>query len=116
MGGEHIYAANDEHIVTATLDSPHTNDGPPALAWFRIQNRDIAGSIADDWKCLLGDGGKDQLAWSTVGQDLFSIRIDNFRNKMVFEDVEPILGLNAFHRNSGTYNFTEAINIHCFNV
>ena len=112
LGGEHINAANDEHIVTATLDSPHTDDGPPATARFRIQNGDIAGSVADDWKCLLGDGGENQLPWSTIGQDLFSVRIDNFRNKMVLEDVQPILGFDAFHRNSRTYNFTEAINIH----
>ena len=87
LGGEHINAANDEHIVTATLDSPHTNDGPPAMARFRIQNRDVAGSVTDDWKCLLGDSGKDQLSWSTIGQDFFSVWIYNFRNKMVLKDV-----------------------------
>ena len=83
----------------------------PQIARLRVQGGDVPGPIADDRKSFLGDGGKHQFPGFPVGQDLAAVGVDDFGNKMIFEDVQSLFGFVAFDGHPRPHHFAQAVNV-----
>ncbi len=109
LGREHIDAAQDDHVVGTPGDLLHAPHARPSGA--RQQPRQVAGAVADDRKCFLGQRGENEFALFAVGQHRAGFGIDHFRVEMILPDMQAVFGLDAFLRDAGPDHFGQAVDI-----
>ena len=78
-----------------------------------MQGSQITRTVTEQWHTLFGEVGKHQFARLSRFNRLQSIRIDNFREIMVFIQVSAVLTF-ALVTDTRSGNFTQPINIVCF--
>ena len=94
---EQVDPSDNEHIVGATRHPLHSHMGAAAPARLRVQPGNIFRPVTDNRERFLGDGGKDQLPFFAEWEVLTCCGIDDLRNEMVLENVQPVLGLDTLH-------------------
>jgi hypothetical protein len=109
LGGEHVDAAQDDHVIGTPGDLFHPPHARSRRA--RQQPRQVAGAVADDRKALLGQRGEHQLALFAVGQHRAGPGIDHFGIEMILPDMQAVLGLDAFLRDAGADHFGQAVDV-----
>ena len=62
LGGEHVYTADDEHVVGTAGNLVHLDRGPSTGARLSPESRDVPGSIPDQGKRLLLKRCEDELS------------------------------------------------------
>ena len=113
---EDVDAANDQHVVSASSDSLHTNVSAATATGRRIEGGYIAGAIANDREGFLGQGGNDDFAGFAIGNWLTGVHVHRFDQEVIFKDVQTMLGLDALDANAGADDFRQAININGVNA
>ena len=78
-----------------------------------MQGSQITRTVTEQWHTLFGEVGKHQFARLSRLNRLQSIRIDNFREIMVFIQVSAVLTF-ALVTDTRSGNLTQPINIVCF--
>ena len=66
LAGEHVDAADDEHVVGALAHLAHARQRAPALAARRVERRQVVGAVAQEREGLLGERRDDELALLAV--------------------------------------------------
>ena len=110
LGREHVDAANDHHVVSTADDAVDLAVGATAAALLRDDARDIARAVAHERTAFTGEGREDELAVGAVGHGLERLGIDDLRIEMILGDMQAVGG-GAFHRNAGTHDLGEAIDV-----
>ena len=106
--GKDVDAAQDDHVVGPPGDLLHPAHGAGGAGQ---QAGKVAGAVADDREGLLGQRGENQLAPRAFGQRRAGIGIDDLGVEVILPDVQPVLGLHAFHRHARTDHLREAVDV-----
>ena len=109
LGGEHVDAAHDHHVVAAAGDLLH----PPArrVGSARQQPGEVAGAVAHHRHGLLGERGEDQLTLLAVGQHVTSRRVHHLGQEVVLPHVQPVLGRRRLLCHAGTHHLGEPVDV-----
>ena len=113
LGGKHVHAADDQHVVATAGDFVHAAHGAGRA---RQQPGQVAGAVAHYRQSFLGEAGEHQFALLAVRQHLPCLRVNDFRVEVVFPDGGAVLGLHTFLSDAGTHNLGQAVNIHRVDV
>src|SRR5579875_756257 len=91
-GGIDIHSAHDEHIVSSPKHAAgQAKEAAPAATGIAAISDKIAGAIAQSWIAPTSQVCQDQLAHFTRLNRLAGRRVDNFRDKLAFVDMNPVL-------------------------
>ena len=115
LRGEHVDAADNQHIVGTAAGLAHFHQGSSAGAGLVAQLADIPCAVTEKRQRLLADAGEYQLAVLAVGKLLSGFRIDDLRIEEILVDVHTGL-LFAFEGNAGSGDFRQAVNIISLNI
>ena len=108
LRGEDVNPADNQHIVAASADAIHAAHGPRGS---RQQARQIAGTIADHRQRLFGQRGKQQFTMLAIFQRRTVVRVDDFREEVVFPDSRAVNGFQTLHRYARSHDFRQTVNI-----
>ena len=113
---KYVDPPDDQHVVGTPAHTIHPDVRAPAYTRFGIERRHVPGAVADDREGLFGDRGEHQLAFLAVRQILPGDRVDDLGDEMILENVEALLGLEAFYGHPRSDHFTEAVNVECIQM
>jgi len=115
LSREYIDTTDNQHIVTTSQDTVHTNQCTPAGAFIIMQGRQVTRTITKQWHSFLRQVRKYQLARLSGFYRLQCIRINNFREIMILIQVRTMLTF-TFVTYTRSGNFTQSVDIICFNT
>ena len=106
--GEHVDAADDEHVVGAAHDLAHARDGTPAGALLVGERAEVARAVAQHRRALARDGRVHELADLAVGDRLAGGRVEALDDEVVLRDVHAVAAL-ALAGHAGADDLGEAV-------
>ncbi|MPN08048.1 hypothetical protein SDC9_155324 [bioreactor metagenome] len=110
LRGKHINTTDNKHIVRPAEAFPHPHQCPPAIAFIDKQPGKVSCAIAKKRHCFFGYGSENELAEFAVRKHFQCFGIDDFRDKMVFKNMVPVLTF-TLHGYPRADNFAQTIYI-----
>ena len=110
LAGEHVHAADDKHVVGASVQSIDAAMRAAASAFARNNARDVARAIAHHGGCLAINRGNHKLAPFAIRQNLTGSGVDDLSDEVVFRQVQARL-LQAFNSHAGAHGLGQAVNV-----
>ena len=105
---KYVDATHDHHVVVSACNLGHTAH---RACRARQQTGQVAGAVAYDRRCLLGQGSQNKLARFSIGQDFASFGIDDFGIKVILPKGQTVLGFDALLGNPRPNNLRQTIDI-----
>ncbi len=105
---EYIHAADNQHVVCTAGKILHTRRGTAAFTRLIKQSCNILCAVTDHRQRLLRQRRHNELALLTFRQHFSGLRIDDFRDEMVFIDMHAAK-LQTLSRHTGTVDLTHAV-------
>ena len=110
---ENVDAANNQHVVRA---SAHFADAGRRSAAMRAcvfdHRNDVAGAVANQRNPFFCERCNDEFAGFAVLRGNIRAGLDDFRVKMIREEMQAVLAFDALNRDAGADDFGEAVNIY----
>ena len=109
-----------EHLMSQILIKE--GDRVPGNMYFTTTRRagqktgQVACAITNDREGFLGEGGEDKLPHFAVGQNLARDRVDHLGIEVVLPDVQAVLGLHTFIRDTRAHHFRQTVDIDSVHV
>ena len=110
LAGEHVYAADDQHVVGAPHQPLHANQRASARAPLVVQTADVVRAVANHRHAFLGDGGKHQLALLAIRQHRARHGVDDLRNHVILVHVHAML-FHALKAHARARDFGKPVNV-----
>ena len=111
LGGVDVHAANDEHVIRTSCEAFQAGKGTPAGAGGATQAGDVAGAVTQQGDALLCQGGKHQFTAFTFRQYFSGIRVNDFRQEVVFLYMQPVASRGAFHCHPRAHDFRKPVDV-----
>ena len=115
LSREYIDTTDNEHIVTTAKNTIHTNQRTSTSTFVIMQGSKILGTVTQQRHTFFGQMGEYKFACLTGSSRFQGIRIDNFREVMVFVKVSTMLTFTLITY-TGTSNLTQSIDVIGFNA
>ena len=109
LRGEHVRAADDEHVVGARAHLPHARVGAAAGARLAGDAREVVRAVAQDGDGLLAERREHKLALLAVGHRLAGFGIDHLPEEVVLGDVLHVAAGQALARHARPHDLGEAV-------
>ncbi|MPM84046.1 hypothetical protein SDC9_131117 [bioreactor metagenome] len=110
MRREDVHSADNKHVVRPSEAFSHSHKRTATIARINKQPGEISCTVAQEWHRFFRYGSENELPYFTVRKCFQCLRIDNLGDKMVFENVVPLLTF-TFHGHSRTDNFAQPVYI-----
>ena len=115
LGREHVDALDDEHVIGTSLEALDAGHGAAAFAFLILETGDVSRPVTDEGLALFGETGDDEFAFGALRKLLAGLRVDDFRQEVVFPDVEASVEI-AVRGDAGTGDLRQAVNVVGFDV
>ena len=110
LAGEHVHAADDEHVVGASMQAINATMRASASAFARNDARDVARAIAHHGRSFAVNRGNHKLAPFAIRQNLTGSGVDDLGDEVIFRQVQARL-LQAFNSHAGAHGLGQAVNV-----
>ena len=109
---EEVDSLDDEHVVQPSVDSVDAEACSSAGALFPGEDSgDVPGAEPEDGQRLACEGCDDDVSVLSVREDLSRLRVDHFRNVLVFPDMDAAVCLAVHSRGSHAAGFRHSVDV-----